>query len=180
MQTQFVNSTKKDISSSLDLGDSSKHHTNRQSATSSITSSLSRSDSQSDVSCQTQLDPVERARRQAQRLSPTPKICLAKAQWHRLMEIPEDDIARELTRIDWIMYSSIRPRDLVRHVTLSVDERDKCKGLGNVDRMINHFNHVAFWVANLVLLRDKPKHRALILERFMKIAWVGCLSLVLH
>ena len=89
------------------------------------------------------------------------------------MEISEDDIARELTRIDWIMYSSIKPRDLVRHVTLSAEERGKCRGLENIDRMINHFNHIAFWVANLVLLRDKPKHRARMLERFMRIAWVS-------
>lgn len=170
---QSINSTKQDVLGGLELMDSSKHPANRHSATLSITSSLSRSDSHSSASRQLQLDSVERARRQAQFLTPTPKICLAKAQWHRIMEIPEDDVARELTRIDWIMYSTIRPRDLVRHVTLSADERLKCKSLKNVDRMINHFNHVAFWVANLVLLRDKPKHRARILERFMRIAWVS-------
>lgn len=174
---QIVNPIKQDVLSGPEIGDLSKHHANRHSATLSITSSLGRSDSQSSTSRQTRLDPVERARRQAQCLAPNPRICLAKAQWHRLMEIPEDDIARELTRIDWIMYSSIRPRDLVRHVTLSAEERGKCKGLENIDRMINHFNHVAFWVANLVLLRDKPKHRARILERFMRIAWVSYPSL---
>ena len=174
---QFANPIKQDVLGGADLGDLSKHHVNRHSATLSTTSSLSRSDSQSSTSHQTRFDPVERARRQAHFLAPTPKICLAKAEWHRLMDIPVDDIARELTRIDWIMYSSIRPRDLVRHVTLSTDERYKCKSLENVDRMINHFNHVAFWVANLVLLRDKPKHRARILERFMRIAWVSYLTL---
>lgn len=170
---QLISSIKQDVLGLFELEKFSKHQANRHSATLSITSSLSRSDSQSSTSRQMQLDPVERARCQAQSLAPNPKICLAKAQWHRLMEIPEDDIARELTRIDWIMYSSIRPRDLVRHVTLSASERDKCKGLENVDRMINHFNHVACWVANLILLRDKPKHRALMLERFMRIAWVS-------
>lgn len=171
--SQILNSVKQDVSSGSDPGDLSKHCASRHSATLSIGSSLGRSDSQSSTSCQTQLDQAERARRQARFLAPTPRICLAKAQWHRLMEIPEDDIARELTRIDWVMYSSIRPRDLVRHVTLSVAEKGKCQGLENIDRMINHFNHVAFWVANLILLRDKPKHRARILERFMRIAWVS-------
>ncbi|CRK43690.1 hypothetical protein BN1723_005797 [Verticillium longisporum] len=36
--------------------------------------------------------------------------------------------------------------------------------------MINHFNHVAKWAANLILLRDKPKHRAQMLEKFMAVA----------
>lgn len=170
---QIVNSVKQDVPSDSEFGDRSKHCVSRHSATLSITSSLGRSDSQSSTSCQTQLEQAERARHQARFLAPTPRICLAKAQWHRLMEIPEDDIARELTRIDWVMFSSIRPRDLVRHVTLSVEEKGKCQGLENIDRMINHFNHVAFWVANLILLRDKPKHRARILERFMRIAWVS-------
>ena len=36
--------------------------------------------------------------------------------------------------------------------------------------MINHFNHVAKWVASMILLRDKAKHRAQMLEKFMSIA----------
>lgn len=168
-----LDSIKQDALKSSAVHELSKHPTGRHSMTSSTASSLGRSDSHSSTSCQSQLDLAERARREAQFLVPTPRISLGKAQWHRLMDVSEDDIARELTRIDWLMYTSIKPRDLVRHVTLPADERAKCKGLENVDRMVNHFNHVAFWVANLVLLRDKPKHRARILERFMRIAWVS-------
>lgn len=173
LSTELIDPIEEDNIGGIDHEDILKHQAKRHSATLSVMSSLSRSDSQSSMSRQIQLDPVERARHQARFLAPNPKICLAKAQWHQIMEIPADDIARELTRIDWIMYSSIRPRDLVRHVTLPADERIKCKGLEYVDRMINHFNHVAFWAANLILLRDKPKHRARILERFMRIAWVS-------
>jgi RasGEF family protein len=36
--------------------------------------------------------------------------------------------------------------------------------------MIAHFNHVAKWVANMVLLRDKAKHRAPCLHKFMLVA----------
>ncbi len=36
--------------------------------------------------------------------------------------------------------------------------------------MITHFNHVAQWVANMVLIRDKAKHRAPCLQKFMEIA----------
>lgn len=113
---------------------------------------------------------VEQAQKQAQGLQPVPRSPLTKAHWRALMELPDDLIARELTRMDWIMFSAIRPRDLVRHVSLSKDQRDACKNLAHVNRMIDHFNQLASWVANYVLCRDKPKHRALMLEKFMRIA----------
>lgn len=154
------------------LDEPMQRQSTRDSATTSIASSACRSGSQSTGSFQTLLSTVENAQRQAQLLTPIPRNPLTKTQWHQFMETPEDDVARELTRIDWIMFSSIRPRDLIRHVSLPVDQKEKCKSLKNVNRMIDHFNHVAFWVANLILLRDKPKHRAKALERFMGVAWV--------
>lgn len=159
------------------LDEPMQRQSTRNSATTSIASSACRSGSQSTGSFQTLLSTVENAQRQAQLLTPIPRNPLTKNQWHQFMETPEDDVARELTRIDWIMFSSIRPRDLIRHVSLPVDQKEKCKSLKNVNRMIDHFNHVAFWVANLILLRDKPKHRAKALERFMGVAWVRRQSL---
>lgn len=103
-------------------------------------------------------------------LEPFDHVPMDKARYHMLLEFSDDDIAEELTRIDWIMYSSIRVRDFVRHVSLSPSQKEKCKSLRNINRMINHFNHVAKWVANLILLRDKAKHRAQMLEKFMNIA----------
>lgn len=153
--------------------DGSKKLAPHHSASASFSSSTGRSESQSTGSFQTLLNSVENAQRQAQLLTPFPRYPLTKIQWHQLADIPDEDIARELTRIDWIMFSSIRPRDLIRHVSLSSHEKNKCKNLENVNRMIDHFNHVAFWVANFIVLRDKPKHRAQMLEKFMGIAWVS-------
>ena len=150
-----------------------ERQTTRNSATTSMTSTAGRSGNQSTGSFQTLLNSVESAQRQAQLLTPIPRNPLTKIQWRQFIETPEEDIARELTRIDWIMFSSIRPRDLIRHVSLTVEQKEKCKSLENVNRMINHFNHVAFWVANLILLRDKAKHRAKALEKFMGVAWVS-------
>ena len=143
----------------------------RVSSTQSTASAPERSANPSTTSFQTSLQTAENAQRQAQLLTPIPRIVLDKVRWHQLMEIPEEQIAKELTRIDWIMYSSIRPRDLVRHISLSSDQKERCRSLEHVNRMINQFNHVAFWVANLVLLRDKPKDRAKALEKFMGVAW---------
>ena len=145
----------------------------RSSATPSTSSSVDRSASQSTGSFQTLLNSVENAQRQAQLLTPIPRTALTKIQWHELMNTSDDEIAREMTRIDWIMFSSIRPRDLVRHVILPANQKEKCKGLENVNRMINQFNHIAFWVANMILLRNKAKHRAKALEKFMGVAWVS-------
>ncbi len=124
-------------------------------------------------SSQTTLSTVENAQRQALILTPAPRVPVSKIQWHQLMEVPEEAVARELTRMDCIMFLSIRPRDLVRHVSIPADQKKKCRNLENVNRMIAHFNHLAYWVANYVLLRDKPKHRAQMLEKFMKIARVS-------
>ncbi|KAI9680197.1 MAG: hypothetical protein M1829_001434 [Trizodia sp. TS-e1964] len=122
-------------------------------------------------SYQTSLTSIETSEREAIHFNPRRIIPLSKVQWHQFMEMPDEGIANELTRLDWIMFSSIRPRDLVRHVSMPVDQKEKCKSLRNVNRMIGHFNHLAYWVANMILLRDKPKHRAKALEKFMSIAW---------
>ena len=143
----------------------------RISETPSQVLSRSRSEILSTDSSQTLLTTFEAAQRQAQLLTPVPRNLLTKVQWHQFMDIPEEEVARELTRIDWIMYCSIRPRDLIRHVSVASDQKDKCKSLENFNRMIHQFNHVAFWVANIILLREKPKHRARALEKFMSIAW---------
>ena len=129
--------------------------------------------SHSDSSLSTLPTSIDAARQQSQRLVPVLRYSLTKVQWHEFMEIPIEDIANELTRIDWIMFISIQPRDLFRHVSLQADQREVYRNLGNVDRMIHQFQHLAFWVANMILLRDKPKHRAQALEKFMSLAWVS-------
>ena len=177
--TLNADSSTEDVRNGSTVTRTFSQHTPRHSATSSMSSNTGRSGSQSTASFQTLLNSVEDAQRYARSLVPNPHYPLNKVQWHQFMETSEEDVAKEMTRIDWIMFSSIRPRDLVRHVSLQPIEKRKCKQLENVNRMINHFNHVALWVANLILLRDKPKHRAKTLERFMSIAWVSILTMLL-
>ena len=146
----------------------------RRNSTAQFTDSyVSQSASQSTGSFQALMNSIETAQKQAQLLVPRLKSLLSKEHWHQFVDMSDESISLELTRIDWIMLSSIRPRDLLRHVNLPADERDNYRSLENVTRMINHFNHVAFWVANIILLRDKPKHRAKALEKCMSIAWVS-------
>lgn len=138
----------------------------RYSGTASTASSLLKFSMPSSQSA-TNLAALENAREQARKLKSIPHIGLSKIQWRFFMEIPTDDLARELTRIDWTMYSAIRPRDFVRHVTMP---RQRSQA-DNIGAMIKRFNHLALFVAAMVLLRDKPKHRAKVLEKFMDLAW---------
>jgi hypothetical protein len=113
---------------------------------------------------------VEDYEKEAATMLPKGTLPLTKFRYHIFMDIPDDDFADEITRIDWVMFSSIRLRDLVRHVSLPLEQKERSKSLANVNRMINHFNHIAKWVANMILMRDKAKHRAVVLEKFMSIA----------
>jgi hypothetical protein len=94
-------------------------------------------------------------------------------QYDSFMSISDEDIAMELTRIDWAEFSNIKCRDLVRHVSIPADQKEKYPSLKHVNRMIRHFNHVAYWVASVILEKPKPKHRARALEKFMNVAWVS-------
>ncbi|KAI9723800.1 MAG: hypothetical protein M1828_004050 [Chrysothrix sp. TS-e1954] len=121
-------------------------------------------------SSQTLLNATEIIQRQASLLVPSPVVSLTKVQWRALMDQPDILIARELTRMDWIMFNAIKTRDLIRHVTLPYSERSKYPGLESVNHVVDNFNHLASWASNILLLRDKPKHRALALEKIMRVA----------
>jgi hypothetical protein len=149
-------------------------------------------------STQSLLNLVEQATKQAVTFAPVNKYPMTKVNWRYFIGLPDDAIAKELTRMDWIMFLSIRPRDLLRHVAMTESQKSGINGsssssgsnngsskmsnailnngaassvhLENVQRIIDHFNHLAAWAANLILFRDKPKHRAIMLEKLMKIA----------
>ncbi|KAJ5084735.1 hypothetical protein NUU61_009314 [Penicillium alfredii] len=154
--------------SALDLSDGPHDSTSRLSGTLSVSSNTDKPGNTLNQSLT--LLTIEAAQKESLRLELTSRTSLNKIQWRYFMETPEEEFARELTRIDWIMYNSFRPRDLVRHVSISGVDKDKIKSLKNVNRMIKQFNHLAFFVATMILLRDKPKHRAKALEKFMGVA----------
>lgn len=161
--------------SSLDLSEDTPDESSRNSTSLSTASSAAPSGTTLTLSSSSHL-ALEQAQREAMSLTITERFPLSKFHWHQFMEIPEDDFARELTRMDWVMFTSFRPRDLVLHVSLTGEQRDKIRNLENVNRMIKEFNHLAFFVASMVLLRDKPKHRARAMEKIINIALVRHLA----
>lgn len=161
--------TKTDVDAEMEkmaLEDEGGHAMERQESRADSTFSGRPASSGSQLSYHT----VEDYEKEAATMVPKGTLPLTKFRYHILMDTSEDDVADEMTRIDWVMFSSIRLRDLVRHVSLPLEQKEKCKSLANVNRMIHHFNHIARWVANMIVLRDKAKHRAQMLEKFMNIA----------
>ncbi|KAL2195785.1 ras guanine nucleotide exchange factor domain-containing protein [Corynascus similis CBS 632.67] len=153
--------------SSLQLDDSSASSQRRPSQSSDLSGLEGRAPR---GPARVQFHSVENYEAEAATLVPAPILPLNKLRYHLFMELDVEDIADEMTRIDWIMFSSIRIRDMVRHVSLSHDQKEKCRQLKNMNRMVSHFNHIAQWVANMILIRDKAKHRAPCLEKFMQVA----------
>lgn len=103
-------------------------------------------------------------------LIPKSVLPLSKYRFCIIMQISDDEFSDEITRIDWVMLSTIRIRSLIRHVNLSPSQKLKWKDFGHINRMIAHFNYIAKWVASLILMRNKAKHRAMMLEKFINIA----------
>ena len=153
-----------------EVGRDSSGHRRVNSSTADLSTEYSASMSVGSFS--TMLDSVEAAKAQAELLTPLSRAPLTKLQWHQFMEYSDEELASELTRMDWIMYAALQPRDLIRHVSLGQGEKEKCRSLDHLNRMINHFNHVSFWTASMILLRDKVKHRAKALEKFIEVARV--------
>ncbi|KAI4286970.1 MAG: hypothetical protein L6R35_003772 [Caloplaca aegaea] len=82
--------------------------TKRGSAAPSTMSTSTRSN----ASAQHSLKPFEGAQAQLWPFRASPRATLSKIHWHLFMELSDEDLARELTRIDWALFSSVRPRDL--------------------------------------------------------------------
>lgn len=140
----------------------------RQSVIASSTSSYTRypSGPTTDVS-----ESLLVAREDASKLRTVPRNTIAKSQWHQFMACPTEDLAQEITRIDWTVYSAIRPRDFVRYAVAPVKNKIRSGQFDYIAMMTKHFNHLALFVTGMVLLRDKPKHRAKMLEKMMDLAW---------
>ena len=151
----------------MDLGSSRAKHL---SESSSNLSSSTLTDSYGS-SAPSPLDSVEVSRCDDSLLNLT-LTEFTKAQWHQFMDTGEQVIANELTLLDRDMLLLLRPRDFLRHVSLPPSQKANFSNLASVSDMIDHFNHIAMWVAHLILLRDKAKHRAKILEKFINVAWV--------
>ncbi|KAI5476353.1 RAS guanyl-releasing protein 1 [Pseudohyphozyma bogoriensis] len=89
-----------------------------------------------------------------------------------LLELPEDVIAQQITRLAWKAFATMTPRDLLRHVLAPHDKnaRSPHGSPSNVRQSIDFLNYLSSWVATMILIQSKLKWRARMLEKFIAIA----------
>jgi hypothetical protein len=85
-----------------------------------------------------------------------------------LKDIPEEEIARQLTLMDKAIYDAIKPHEL-----LSGNWYRRRYASFNVIAMIEHFNDLAAWVATTILRTPTVKERSKVVCRFITICEVS-------
>ncbi len=77
------------------------------------------------------------------------------------------DIATELTRISYIYFSRITPKEFFKGL---FTKKDKEKTSPNICRVVERFNEISYWVIEEVLSYDYSSDRAKVVEKFIHIA----------
>ncbi|EIW86690.1 ras GEF [Coniophora puteana RWD-64-598 SS2] len=96
------------------------------------------------------------------------KVMLTKLRTLAMDVLAADsnEIAEEITRIEVKLFLEIEPRDWLKY-TFSSSKKDPDDLIGQFNMLSNH---LADWVASLILCHDKPKQRARQIEKFLDVA----------
>ena len=81
-----------------------------------------------------------------------------------------EEIARQLTIIEFDFFKAIRPWECLGQ---SWTKKDKEQKAPNILGMISRFNQVSMWVTSSVVFNENPKTRAEVIVRFVEIADVS-------
>ena len=98
------------------------------------------------------------------------------------MKYKTQDIALELTRISYALYSKIKIKEFLK---AAFNGKDKYKTSPHLCQIINRFNALSFWATEEILAYDHSEKRAEIILQFIKICYTlkklgnfdDCLSL---
>ena len=78
------------------------------------------------------------------------------------------DIANELTRVTFFLFSQIEPKEFFKGC---FTKKDKEKTSPNIVKVVKRFNDLSFWVIEEILSYDYSTQRAKIIEKFIEIAF---------
>ena len=100
-----------------------------------------------------------------------------------ILEYDSKDIARELTRISYHIFSQIQPKEFFKGV---FTKKTKDITSPNLTKITNRFNQISFWLTEEILSYDHESDRGEIIEKFIDIAgelndlnnFNDCMSLV--
>ena len=83
-----------------------------------------------------------------------------------LLNFSPQDIASELTRVNYILYSKIQLKEFLKG---AFNGKDKYKSSPHICQIVNRFNKLSYFVVEEILSYDHAEKRAEILLRFIKI-----------
>ena len=84
-----------------------------------------------------------------------------------LLEHDSKDIAKELTRISYHIFSKIQPKEFFKGV---FTKKNKDVTSPNLTKITNRFNQISFWLTEEILSYDYANDRGEIIEKFIDIA----------
>ncbi|KAI6654258.1 Ras guanine nucleotide exchange factor K-like [Oopsacas minuta] len=85
-----------------------------------------------------------------------------------LTELDPEEVARQLTLIDFAIYSKIKPYELLNQAWAKPKYKHKAK---NVHCLIERLNNLTLWVATVILSYTEDYQRAKAISAFVKIAY---------
>ena len=86
---------------------------------------------------------------------------------HFFMNITDEEIARQMTLIDFGIYGNIQVQELLKTSWSS----DKLKHRSpHVCSLLGRLNNIAFFVPSLILWQETKAQRALMIEKFIRVA----------
>lgn len=89
---------------------------------------------------------------------------------NRIMDQNLEEIAKQLTMIQWIYFSDLDSSELIGANTSSIPKLDEKKIRSpTLTNMTERFDKVSFWVASQILTCKTPQRQAQMIDRFVKI-----------
>ncbi|EGG19007.1 Ras guanine nucleotide exchange factor [Cavenderia fasciculata] len=101
--------------------------------------------------------------------TPAPEPKVPKNIWSQsldILDVDDEEIARQLTLIDFEMFAAIKPSELLNQSWNKPKLRHRSP---NVLALISRFNEISSWTASMILNHDKVKDRARVMAKFVKI-----------
>eukprot|EP01126_Amoeba_proteus_P055987 TRINITY_DN6988_c0_g1_i1.p1 TRINITY_DN6988_c0_g1~~TRINITY_DN6988_c0_g1_i1.p1 ORF type:complete len:197 (+),score=36.79 TRINITY_DN6988_c0_g1_i1:549-1139(+) len=84
-----------------------------------------------------------------------------------IFDLPADEIARQMSLIEWRMWCSIKPYEFL---DLAWTKKDKTTRSANVLAMIENFNYLSSWVATRICMTEKTRDRVQLVSKLIDIA----------